>query len=471
MSSAATDRLAVRRESMISLPLGPVLWRLTLPASIWFLLNYSFFIADTYFVGKLGTEPLAAMGLITAVVVLAVTLAQGLGSALAALASIYLGAGQRAQATRLVSHTVWLATAVSVAVALVGLLTIDPLFIALGASANQLPYIREYMIVFYAGYAFIAVPSVGQAAIRATGDVVTPAVLLVISGLLHVVLDPILIFGAGPVPALGVRGAAVAAVLARAIGGALTLWVLARRDRLLDPWDIAGWRESFRTIARIALPVSVQMSMAALAGAINMKIAGSLGPEALAGIGVGFRIEAIATALVFGLPVILPTFIGQNVGAGKPLRAGEGALLGARQVFTAQLVIAALLALSASWIASPFSPDERVREVIRTFLFLSPLTYAPHALTCAAAGIFVALGRMRDYMIIGALPAVLFVAVAWLGARAYGAPGLLAALSLARLALGIIAFFWLRSVLRSLGFLAPPTVATDAAVAREQRTG
>jgi putative MATE family efflux protein len=461
--------LAQRRELIVGGALGPVLWRLVVPAAVWYLLNYAFFIADTYFVGRLGTEPLAAMGLITAVVVLTITLSQGLGSALAALASIYLGAGQQAPAARLISHTLWLGAAVSVIVAVIGVLTIDPLFVALGASADQLPYIREYMVVFYLGYAAIALPTIGQSAIRATGDVVTPAVLLMISGVVHVLLDPILIFGNGVVPAMGVRGAAIAAVLARAVGGVLTIWILARRDRLLALRDFAGLRDSFRVIARIGLPVALQMSVLALVGAANLWIAGSLGPEAVAGIGVGFRIEAIATALVFGLPVILPTFIGQNVGAGKPLRAGEGALLGARQVFWVQLAIALLLALSASAIAAPFSPDERVRGVIRTFLFVVPVSYALHALTSAAAGTFIALGRMRSYLIVGALPGLLFISMSWLGAQLYGVLGLFAALSLARMALGVAAFLWLRSVLRSVGFLPPRVTAPAPAVVAEQR--
>jgi putative MATE family efflux protein len=461
--------LAQRRELIVGGALGPVLWRLVVPAAVWYLLNYAFFIADTYFVGQLGTEPLAAMGLITAVVVLTITLSQGLGSALAALASIYLGAGQHVPAARLISHTLWLGAAVSVAVAVIGVLTIDPLFVALGASADQLPYIREYMVVFYLGYAAIALPTIGQSAIRATGDVVTPAVLLMISGLVHVLLDPILIFGNGVVPAMGVRGAAIAAVLARAIGGVLTLWILARRDRLLALGDLTGLRDSLRVIARIGLPVALQMSVLALVGAANMRIAGSLGPEAVAGIGVGFRIEAIATAMVFGLPVILPTFIGQNVGAGKPLRAGEGALLGARQVFWVQLAIALLLAVSASAIAAPFSPDERVRGVIRSFLFVVPVSYALHALTSAAAGTFIALGRMRAYLIVGALPGVLFIGMSWLGAHFYGELGLFGALSFARMALGVAAFLWLRSVLRSVGFLAPKVSAQQLAAVPEER--
>lgn len=463
MSTNATQRLAQRRELIIGAPLAGVLWRLVVPAAVWYLLNYSFFIADTYFIGKLGTKPLAAMGLITAVVVFTITLSQGLGSALAAIASIYLGAGQQPQARRLIGHTVWLALLVSFVVAVVGLLTIDPLFRALGASEDQLPYIREYMQVFYLGYALVAVPTVAQSAIRASGDVITPAVLLLIAGCVHVVLDPILIFGNGWVPALGVRGAAIAALVARAVGGVLTLWIVVARDELLALRDREGWRDSFRMITRIGVPVALQMSVLALAAAVNMRIAGTLGPEAVAGLGVGFRLEAIATAMVFGLPVVLPTFIGQNVGARLPLRAGQGAQLGALQVFFVQLAIALLLALFAAGLARPFSRDAHVQHVISVFLYTMPVSYAFHALTSAAAGTFIALGRMRSYLIVGALPGLLFIAMSWLGATLYGVLGLVSALALARIGLGIAAWFWLRSVLRSLGFLEPPKSVPPAA--------
>jgi Na+-driven multidrug efflux pump len=295
-----------------------------------------------------------------------------------------------------------------------------------------------------------------QSAIRASGDVITPAVLLLIAGCVHVVLDPILIFGNDWVPALGVRGAAIAALIARAVGAALTLWIVTARDQLLALREREGWRDSFRIITRIGVPVALQMSVLALVAAVNMRIAASLGPEAVAGLGVGFRIEAIATAMVFGLPVVLPTFIGQNVGAQLPLRAGHGAQLGALQVFFVQLGFALLLALCASVLAVPFSPDAHVQDVIAVFLYVMPVSYAFHALTSTAAGTFIALGRMRSYLLVGALPGLLFIAMSWLGASLFGVVGLVSALALARIGLGIGAWFWLRSVLRSLGFLEPP---------------
>jgi putative MATE family efflux protein len=460
MAVGSSERLAERRIQITRGPLNRVLWRLIAPAAAWYVLSYAFFVADTYFVGRLGTSQLAAMGLISAVVMLTMTLAQGIGSALSAIAALFLGAGQDAPAARLISHTTWLGLIVSALLLVVGLPTIDPLFRALGATDDLMPHIRDYMVVWNIGYAIAIVPVVGQAGIRATGDVITPALILLLGGAINVALDPILIYGAGPIPAFGVRGAAVASLVGRAIGGVITFVVLARRDRLLKLCDFEGIRTSWSQILKIGLPVSLQMSVLALVAAINLRIASGLSATALAALGVGYRIEALATAFVFGLPVILPTFIGQNAGAGDKLRAGTGTLLAVRQVSFVQAGLAVALAFAASAVAVPFSKDATVQALIVAFLVWVPISYAAHAITAAAAGVFISLGRMRSYLILGALPSVLLVPMAWFGARLWGFSGLVGALSAARILLGAIAYVWLRRTLVQVGFVAADAPAS-----------
>jgi Na+-driven multidrug efflux pump len=173
--------------------------------------------------------------------------------------------------------------------------------------------------------------------------------------------------------------------------------------------------------------------------------------------------EAISTALVFGLPVILPTFIGQNLGAGNAQRAGAGVLLGVRQVALAQLAIAGVLALGAAFLALPFSESAEVRGAIELFLYFVPISATMDVITCATAGTFIALGRMREYLLIGALPCFWFVAMTWAGAEIAGMPGLVIGLSLARIVLGAACLRWLFSVLRSAG-MQPARPAPGAVV-------
>lgn len=457
------SRLAARRELITTGPVRSVLWRLTLPAAVWYLLNYSFFVADTYFVGMMGTDSLAAMSLVSAAIVLITTLAQGFGSALAAIASIHLGAGHHATAAKLVTHTLLLGALVSLAVAIVGIPTIDPLFLGLGATEAQLPQIRQYMTVAYAGFVFLVLPTIGQSAIRATGDAMTPALILLASGAVHVLLDPILIFGLGPAPAMGLSGAAVAAVVARIFGTVATLWVLSRRDGLIEFRQRAGMRASWFAISRIGLPVACQMASLSFVIAINLRIAAGIGPEAIAGLGVGYRIEAVLNALVFGLPIILPTFIGQNASAGHRHRAGRGVLVGTQLVVGCQLGIAALVALLASPLSAAFSDDPRVQAVIRDFLWVVPISTAAQGFLSAAAGTCIGLGRIGSYLLVSAIPAFSALVLCWLAAGWFGISGLIGAISIARIAFGAAASFWLRRILVSAQLLPGEPRAADIA--------
>jgi putative MATE family efflux protein len=452
MTTDARESLRARMLLITEGPLPRVMRKLVVPSAIWYLLNYGFFVVDTYYVGRLGTSQLAAMSLICAVLALTITLAQGVGSALAATVSAQLGAGKHAEASRLVTNTLALAVILAAALWVVGTPSVDVLFVALGATPEQLPFVREFMPIWYAGFGFVMLSTACQAAIRATGDVTTPVLILLGTGVLNALLDPVLMDGWGPVPAQGMRGVAMAGLLSRAAGTLIGLWIVARRDSLLRFEAFGSLRASWIAISRIAGPVILQMMAFALSTAALLRIAAEIGPEMVAGLGVGTRIDAIVSALVLGLPIVLPTFIGQNAGAGNLLRAGQGIVIGMRQVLVAQVAIAVALALSAHGIAAAFSDDPAVREAVALFLLVVPAGNVAYALLTTAAGSLIALGRMRGYMVTGIAPCIACVAFAWLGARFFGALGLIVAIPLVRIAGGIVSWIWVKAELRAAGY-------------------
>jgi putative MATE family efflux protein len=458
----AGDVLQARRLLITEGPLPSVMRRLVVPSAIWYLLNYAFFIVDAFFVAKLGTTELAAMSLIFAVSAITITVAQGMGSALAAITSIYLGARMHVEAARLVTHTLLLSVLVAMVVALLGLPTIEPFFQVWGATPEQMVFVHEFMPIWYMGFGFLMVSTVAQSAIRATGDVKTPLWILLGTGALNVVLDPLLLFGHGPLPALGIQGVAIAGVVSRALAAVIGLWIVGRRDQLLRISDALQPRASWVMIGRIAGPVVVQMGSLALTGVAILGIAASLGPEVVAAVGVGLRIDSILSALVMGLAIILPTFIGQNAGAGKPLRAGEGVVVGMRQVVVAQALIALAVAVAASSIGAAFSDDLRIRHAIWLFMLVVPIGHSAYALLTTSGGTLIALGRMRSYLVLGLAPCVVSIALIWLGARMFGEVGMIVALPLARAAAGIVAWSWIKGELRTAGMLAPLTPAAAA---------
>ena len=142
--------------------------------------------------------------------------------------------------------------------AAVGLATIEPLFTLLGAQADTLPLIVEYMTVWYLGIAFLVVPMVANSVIRATGDSRMPALIMMTATGLNVILDPILIFGWFGFPRMELEGAALATVIARGCTMAASLAVLHFRDRILNfrPPRLADVWTSWKLVGSIALPVS-----------------------------------------------------------------------------------------------------------------------------------------------------------------------------------------------------------------------
>ncbi|MEL6765514.1 MAG: MATE family efflux transporter, partial [Cyanobacteria bacterium J06607_6] len=155
----------------------------------------AFNLADTFFVGQLGTQQLAAVSFTFPVVLLLGSLAMGLGIGASSVIARAIGEGDRDRVRRFTTNSLLLALTAVILFVLLGLATIDPLFTLLGATPEQLPLVREYMQIWYFGMVFLVVPMVGNSAIRAAGNTATPSLIMTMAAGLNILLDPLLIFG------------------------------------------------------------------------------------------------------------------------------------------------------------------------------------------------------------------------------------------------------------------------------------
>ena len=198
-------------------------------------------------------------------------------------------------------------------------MTIDPLFTLLGATPDVLPLIREYITLWYVAMMVVVTPMVGNHCIRATGDMKTPALIMLFAVTLNAVLDPILIFGLGDFAGLGIAGASLATVISRAFTLVASLLVLHYREHMLTfvrP-SLADVWESWRQILYIGIPAAgTQMLIPLSLGVITGMVA-VYGPAAVAAFGVASRIETFGLAIVQALATTLTPFVGQNWGAGE----------------------------------------------------------------------------------------------------------------------------------------------------------
>ena len=193
-----------------------------------------FNIVDTFFISLLGTEPLAAVSFTFPVTFTVISLAIGLGIGTSAVIAKALGSNKIDEARFDASISILVAVVLVLALSLIGYLLIDPVFTLLGAGQQVLPLIHDYMNIWFIGSVFLITPMIGNSVLRASGDTKTPSIVMGGAGLINAILDPMLIFGFGPIPAMGIQGAAIASVIAWAVAVVIILYILIVKKRLLS---------------------------------------------------------------------------------------------------------------------------------------------------------------------------------------------------------------------------------------------
>jgi len=428
-----------------------MLARLALPMLVGIVGMMAFNVVDTFFVGRLGTLPLAAMTLTFPVVMVVGTFTLGLAVGAMVVVSQSIGAGDESRIRRYTTDALTLAGLCVVVLAGVGLATIEPLFRLLGATDAMMPFVRQYMLIWYPGMVFYVVPTVGNNIIRATGDTLTPSVVMLVGVAINAALDPLLIFGWGPIPPLGVAGAAIATVLTRAMTLVVALWVLHFREHLLvTPWP--GGQiliESWKVILRMGLPVAISNVVIPIALGAVTRIVTRFGTEAVAGFGVATRIESFGLALVFALSSGISPFVGQNFGAGRMDRVREG--IGHAKAFCLGWGVLLLLvfALFGRRLASYFDPSPAVIRSAALYLWIVSLSLGLRGIHLVVWTSLNVLGRPYDSLFLEFLLAFgLWIPLALAGAHLAQLPGLYGGLSLANLLAGAVAYVWIDRVVK-----------------------
>ncbi|MEM6428430.1 MAG: MATE family efflux transporter [Deinococcota bacterium] len=453
----------MRRAALTQGAVGPLLARLTLPMIIGILSIITFNLADTFFVARLGTDQLAAMSFTFPVVLVIGSLALGLGVGASAVISRAIGEGDSSRVQRLTTDALSLALLIVISVGVIGLLTIDPLFHALGAEDEILGYIRTYMSIWYWGVGFVVVPMVGNSAIRATGDTRTPSLVMMVVAVVNIILDPMFIFGIGPFPELGIAGAAIATVIARAIVFIVSVWVLIARENMISfarvPWSdiFASWR----AILYLGLPAAAtQVIVPASLGVITRLVA-AFGPEAVAAMGVASRVEALALTVIMALGSVLGPFVGQNWGAGEVGRVRLGIRLGQQFSVLFGVGMFAVLVLFAHPIAEVFSSEPGVVEVIILYLTVVGSSYGMQGVLQLSTTALNVLNKPFEAAGLSLLRMVgLYIPLALVGRYFFGLQGIFAAAALASGIAGILAFIRLQQVTAT----ASPHTTSSAAV-------
>lgn len=436
-----------RNPDLLQGPIRSVLVHMTVPMMFGIVSIMLFHLADIWFVGQLGTHPMAALAFTFPVSFAVVSVAIGLGIGTSATLAKRIGEGNTESAKQLASAILLITCLLLLMVGVAGQWVIEPIFTLLGAEQVLMPYITAYMQIWFAGSVFMVTNMVCNSILRATGDVRGSAMIMLFASLLNLLLDPLLIFGVGPFPALGIQGAAIASVIAWSITTLVALHLIHRRRRLLTyrlP-SIGKLLSYWRELLTISFPAALSNITTPIANAVLTAIVARHGAEAVAAFGVGNRIESLALLVCLALSMSLPPFISQNLGAGQMLRIKKAYAMVIRFAIIWQLLIYLLLLLFSAQIAGFFSDDAEVIHWIRLWIMIVPLGFAFQATTFLSASSFNALHQPLLALRVSLVRLfALYLPLGWLGNLLFGLPGLFTALVIANVLTAMIAWVWMR---------------------------
>jgi putative MATE family efflux protein len=447
-----TAALSAAKPDLVKDPVGQALFRTTVPTTIGAVAVILYYLANTFFVSMLGTNELAALGFTFPATILITYFGVGLGIGTSALVARALGCHDQADAKRLTFASMGLGLVIGVLLIPFALMSINWLFPLLGAGPERVGLIKEFMHIWYLGMPLQLMQFSGTAVIRASGNAKLHGKLMSISALINAVLDPLLIFGIGPFPAMGIGGAALATVIAWAYTIVVICYTL-RREQYLDfrlpPLGelIGTWKQ----LLRLSLPASLANMITPISTGVLTAALAAYGPTAVAAYGVASRIESFIMIVVLGMSMSVPPFISQNYGAGRHERVCEGLRLSLRFVLAWQFALYVVVAITAPWIAMIFTRDAEVQEIIVTILRILPASYSFQGMVVLSASSFNALHAPRHGLVTSLTRFfVFYVPLALIGNHFYGITGLFVGAALGNLLAGLVINRWIHRYTQGL---------------------
>lgn len=383
---------------------GPIfrgLLTLAVPIVLANVLQTVYQLTDTFWVGRLGVNAVAAVSLSFPVIFLLISVGGGLGIAGTILVAQHEGRGDVRAVNHIAGQTLVLTTLAAAVLSAVGYFTAAPMMRLMGAAPDVLPDAVAYMRISYLGMVFVFMYFVFQSLMRGVGDVKTPALIVAGTVLLNFVLDPLLIMGWGPVPALGVSGAAWATMGTQGLSAAVGLGVLfSGRFGIALRWEPfrPDWPLLLR-IVRLGVPASVEQSTRAMGLTLMTLLVAGFGSGAVAAYGIGTRVLSFVIIPALGLSMAASTMVGQNVGAGHLDRAERVAWRAAALGFGALTVVGVGFFFTAEAITAAFIPDEpAVIETSARFLRIMALTFGLIGVQQVMSGAFAGAGHTLTSM-------------------------------------------------------------------------
>ena len=324
-----------RTRLLLNGPILPTLLRLAWPNVLVMTAQASTGLIETWWISRLGTDALTGVALVFPGFMMMTMLSAGaIGGGISSAIARALGAGRKADADALAMHAVVINLILGLATSAIFLVFGRSIYAAMGGEAGSLAAAMDYSNVVFAGIVLVWLMNALASIIRGTGNMLVPSIAICAGVVLLIPLSPVLIFGWGPIPALGIAGGGAAILLTTLLTSSVLAWyVLSGRCVVRLGFARLQWR-LFADILRVGAVGAVNTLQTTLTVALVTALVGAVGgPDAVAGYGTGSRLEYLLIPVVFGIGAPMVAMVGTNIGAGQQQRALRIALAGGALCF------------------------------------------------------------------------------------------------------------------------------------------
>ena len=375
--------------------------KLAVPAMIGTLFQTLYNVVDTFFAGKISPEALSALSKSFPIYFIIIATSIGVTVAGTSLIGNSIGEKDNKKTLNYFSHIIYYGILISIFITFLGLYFSERVFFLMGSTEEVASLGLEYTNIIYSGsFLFILVVSLNSL-LHAEGDTKTYRNVLVISFLLNIILNPILIFGFLFIPAFGVKGIGIATIISQLVSFLIILFKVLKNERVRNITNeyLVPKFLFFKNIFFQSMPISVSICGYALAAAIIFTYVGQSGEYAVAGYGVGTRIEQVVLLPILGINTAIISIIAQNYGANNLVRIKETYFTAIKYAFIIMITAGTLVFLSASVITSFFSSDPEVIEYGKRYLKISAFVLPAYPVFFLSNGFFMALKKSENAMI------------------------------------------------------------------------
>jgi putative MATE family efflux protein len=444
-------RKADNSQKLANKPIFSLLVSLSIPGIIGMLVQALYNVIDSIYIGQFSKEALSALSLAFPYQMVLISIAVGTGVGTTSLISRSLGEGKEEKANKTAENSLLLTAIYGIIVAIIGFTLSGDLIRIFVDNPDLIEMGSDYISIIFMGSIGLFLPIIGNSILRGEGNTFYPMLALILGAVINIILDPFFIFGLWIFPELGVRGAAIATVIARLISGFFVLLMLFKANNKIK-FDLKYFKPNFMILKEIyivGLPAMFMQMLASVMIAGANKIVGQFSANAIAVVGIFFRLQSFIFMPVFGLNQGYVPIVGYNYGHKNPERVKKSIKIGLITGFSITTFGFLLFQIFPEQLIMMFNDNEELINIGSRALKIISITFPLVGLQIVGVGTFQALGKGLPSLIISFLRQIIvLLPVMYLLGEIFGLKAVWFAFPIAETISFILLSLWLVKVLK-----------------------